>query len=61
MVRVASCFGQVLSLVDRSDFEGAIRRHKAEKGVKGFSCRDQCRNLSKMLPKVRFYRAKDGK
>ena len=41
MIRVASCFAQVLSLVDRSDFERAVRRHKAEKGVKGFSCWDQ--------------------
>ena len=41
MIRVASCFAQVLSLVDRNDFERAVRRHKAEKGVKGFSGWDQ--------------------
>lgn len=41
MIRVVSCFAQVLSLVNRSDFERAVRRHGAEKGVKGFSCWDQ--------------------
>ena len=40
MVKVASCFAQVLSLVNRNDFERAVRGHHAEKGVKGFSCWD---------------------
>ena len=41
MVAVASCFSQVLSLVDRKDFALAVRQHGAEKGAKGFSCWDQ--------------------
>jgi hypothetical protein len=41
MVAVASCFSQVLSLVDRKDFAIAVRQHGAEKGAKGFSCWDQ--------------------
>jgi len=41
MVKGASCFAQVLSLVNRSDFERAVRRHEAEKWTKGFSCWDQ--------------------
>ena len=41
MVTVASCFSQVLSLVDRNDFARAVREHGAEKGAKGFSCWDQ--------------------
>jgi len=41
MVKVASCFSQVLSLVERNDFERAVIRYGAEKGSKGFSCWDQ--------------------
>lgn len=41
MVAVASCFSQVLKLVDRNDFELAVAQHGAEKGAKGFSCWDQ--------------------
>ena len=41
MVRVASLFTQVLSLISRSDFARAVRRRDAEKGAKGFSCWDQ--------------------
>lgn len=41
MVAVASCFSQVLSLVERQDFASAVSHHKAEKGAKGFSCWDQ--------------------
>lgn len=41
MVAVASCFSQVLSLIDRHDFADAVKRHGAEKGSKGFSCWDQ--------------------
>lgn len=41
MIRTASCFSQVLSLVNRNDFERAVGRHGAEAGAKGFSCWDQ--------------------
>ena len=41
MVTVASCFSQVLSLVNRNDFALAVKEHGAEKGAKGFSCWDQ--------------------
>lgn len=41
MVRVASCFAQVLSLVSRCGFEKAVRELKAERGAKGFSSWDQ--------------------
>jgi IS4 transposase len=41
MIPVASCFSQLLSLVDRSAFTRAVRKHQAERGAKGFSCWDQ--------------------
>lgn len=41
MATTASCFAQVLSLVDRNDFERAVRRHDAERASKGFTCWDQ--------------------
>jgi hypothetical protein len=41
MVAVASCFSQVLSLIDRHDFADAVKQHGAEKGAKGFTCWDQ--------------------
>lgn len=41
MVRTASCFSQVLSLIDRGDFQRAVREWEGEKGAKGFSCWDQ--------------------
>ena len=41
MIRTASCFAQVLSLVNRADFERAVCRREAEKWAKGFSCWDQ--------------------
>jgi hypothetical protein len=41
MIRVASCFAQVLSLIPRYDFERIVREHQAERGAKGFSCWDQ--------------------
>ena len=41
MIKVASCFAQVLSLVDRADFERAVKQHSAEKAAKGFSCWSQ--------------------
>lgn len=41
MVPVASCFSQLLALVDRAAFAGAVRQHDAERAAKGFSCWDQ--------------------
>lgn len=41
MIPVASCFSQLLSLVDRAGFARAVRQHQAERGAKGFSCWDQ--------------------
>ena len=41
MVKTTSCFAQVLSLVNRAEFERAVRRREAEKWAKGFSCWDQ--------------------
>jgi hypothetical protein len=40
MIAVASCFSQLLSLVDRSAFARAVKQHKAERGANGFSCWD---------------------
>ena len=41
MVAPASCFAHVLSLVDRNDFTRAVIAREAEKGMKGFTCREQ--------------------
>jgi hypothetical protein len=41
MVTVASCFSQLLSIIDRKRFALAVHKHDAEKGAKGFSCWDQ--------------------
>ena len=41
MVRVASCFAQVLSMVDRYGFDRTIRELDAERGAKGFRSWDQ--------------------
>jgi len=41
MIAVASCFSQLLSLVDRAAFARAVREHQAERGAKGFSCWEQ--------------------
>lgn len=41
MIAVASCFSQVLGLIDRQGFARAVRGHKAERGAKGFSCWEQ--------------------
>lgn len=38
MVAVASCFAQILALIDRAAFERAVRHHRAERAAKGFSC-----------------------
>ena len=41
MIRVASLFAQVLSLVSRREFRKAVCHRQAEKAAKGFSCWDQ--------------------
>jgi len=41
MVRCASLFSQVLSLINRHQFASAAKRFQAEKGAKGFGCWDQ--------------------
>jgi hypothetical protein len=33
MVAVASCFAQILSLIDRAGFARAVRQHQAERGT----------------------------
>ena len=37
----STLFSQLLSLINRRDFECAVRRHQADKGAKGFSSWDQ--------------------
>lgn len=39
--KCASLFSQILNLVSRSDFDGAVRRTGAENRTKGFACWDQ--------------------
>jgi len=41
MVRVASCFAQVLNLVDRAAFARTVRDQRADFAAKGFTCWDQ--------------------
>lgn len=41
MIRVASCFAQVLNLIDRHGFAVAVKDLDAERGAKGFRCWDQ--------------------
>jgi hypothetical protein len=41
MIKAASCFTQILALVDRPTFAQAVRHHKAERYAKGFSCWEQ--------------------
>ncbi len=40
MVAVASCFAQILTLIDRITFAQAVRQHHADRAAKGFSCWD---------------------
>ena len=40
MVAVASCFAQILALIDRADFARAVCQHAAERAAKGFGCWD---------------------
>ena len=39
--KCASLFSQILSLIDRKEFDAAVARTKSERGSKGFSCWDQ--------------------
>jgi len=41
MIRSASCFAQVLGMIDRYGFDRAVRERDAERGAKGFRCWDQ--------------------
>jgi hypothetical protein len=41
MISPTSCFAQVLSLIDRHEFEGIVRRRRAEHAAKGFTCWEQ--------------------
>lgn len=41
MIKVASLFTQVLSLIDRAHFSKAVAELEAEKGAKGFRCWEQ--------------------
>jgi hypothetical protein len=41
MIKVASCFAQVLELIDRCGFGRAVHELDAERGAKGFRCWDQ--------------------
>jgi Transposase DDE domain/Domain of unknown function (DUF4372) len=41
MVKWASLFSQLLSLIDRHQFESAVKEVHAEKAAKGFSCWEQ--------------------
>ena len=38
MSTVCSIFSQVLKLIPRATFDGAVREHKAERNAKGFTC-----------------------
>jgi hypothetical protein len=41
MMRSTSLFSQLLSLIDRGQFQALVRKHGAERYSKGFSCWDQ--------------------
>ncbi len=41
MNKCSSIFGQILQLFSRTEFQGAVRELRAERGAKGFSCWDQ--------------------
>ncbi|HXY08600.1 MAG TPA: IS4 family transposase [Terriglobales bacterium] len=38
MTRVCSIFSQILQLISRLEFESAVRKHKAERHARGFTC-----------------------
>ena len=41
MIKTASCFSQVISLIDRQRFAQAVFELETKKSAKGFSCWDQ--------------------
>jgi hypothetical protein len=41
MINSVSCFSQMLQLVNRDDFAGAVKEYKGERYAKGFSCWEQ--------------------
>jgi len=41
MNRVCSIFSQILQLFSRTEFEQAVRQHRAERHARGFSCWSQ--------------------
>jgi hypothetical protein len=41
MIKVASVFAQVLSLINHREFSRSVAELEAEKGAKGFRCREQ--------------------
>ncbi len=41
MIKVASIFAQVLSLINRREFSRSVAELEAEKGAKGFRCWEQ--------------------
>jgi hypothetical protein len=41
MISPTSCFAQVLSLVNRHEFEKIVHRHNGERAAKGFTCWEQ--------------------
>jgi len=38
MTRVCSIFSQIMQLIPRLEFESVVRRHKAERHARGFTC-----------------------
>jgi hypothetical protein len=38
LTRVCSIFSQILQLISRLEFEAAVRKHKAERHARGFTC-----------------------
>jgi Domain of unknown function (DUF4372)/Transposase DDE domain len=38
LTRVSSIFSQILQLISRLEFEAAVRKHKAERHARGFTC-----------------------
>jgi hypothetical protein len=42
MVRNASLFSQLLQHVSRTEFAALVKKHRAERGAKGFTCWTQC-------------------
>ena len=51
MVAVASCFAQMLALIDRADFARAVRQHAAERAAKVFAVYGTLPSYRAMLDK----------